>query len=220
MKSNELYNHSPICVYTWKIINFEVEILHLNIAVVVLISVSLVVTSESIQEQFQTPSENDEFMNSTTNLIDQRSLSYVINSTSFSDWVTYQGSGSLKWCRYSSNTNYGYGCLSSDSTTYWGYSSSSRCSSDSSSYLPSNAKKLLCPENFSSCSTQKVTIYSCKTINFPTAIWVFTIGNAQLSDALRVWIKEHLLLVPFEFKHGYPLAFDRTICLLLLRTEH
>ena len=73
-------------------------------------------------------------------------------SYSTSDWISYENNASYKWCRYSTSTYYGYYCPSSDSTTYWGGSSSYRCSTDSS-YLPNNAKKLLCPTDSTYCSS-------------------------------------------------------------------
>ena len=90
-------------------------------------------------------------------LIVLATLVYYCSSTgtisySTSSWVNYLNNASYKWWRYYTYDTYGYYCPSSDSTTYWGGSSSVRCSTESS-YLPNNSKKLLCPKDSTYCNS-------------------------------------------------------------------
>jgi len=95
---------------------------------------------------------------------------YSSTSTSYDndDWVSTLNSSSKKWCRYSSTTSYGYIWDKTNSSSYCGGYSYSRCSDDGSYYLPQNAKKLLCPTDSYYCSSSQSTslYYSTSTAYF------------------------------------------------------
>ena len=76
------------------------------------------------------------------------------SSSSISTCITYESDTSKKWWRYSTTTSSGYACSSTETSSVWGGSSSYRWSSDSSSYLPQNSKKLLCPTDYSNCNKE------------------------------------------------------------------
>ena len=83
-------------------------------------------------------------------LIRTSTSSYSYTS-SMSTCITYENSALYKWCRYSTTTSSGYAWDASDTSSFCGGSSNYRCSSDSSSYLPQNSKKLLCPTDYTNC---------------------------------------------------------------------